>query len=162
MKHVNEITVLSEHFSGFWVAGAYRIPATEGACIEPGTTPKSTVPITRMNVRSFITSHADGAKIKAGAPVTVRGIAFDGGEGIKEVQFSADGGKSWTEAGLDADAGRFSFREWKLTFTPAGQGAQAWKARAFNRIGQSQPLDPLWNPAGYMRNVVETTNIVID
>ena len=65
VKHVNEINVLSGAFSGFWVAGAYRIPATEGACIEPGTMPKSTVPINKMNVRSFITSHADGAKIEA-------------------------------------------------------------------------------------------------
>jgi sulfite dehydrogenase (cytochrome) subunit A len=159
VKHVNEITVLSEPYGGFWVAGAYRIPATEGACIEPGTTPKSTLPINRMNVRSFMTSHSDGTKVRAGAPVSLRGIAFDGGEGISEVQFSADGGKSWKAAELGADAGRFSFREWKLAFTPAGAGAQAWKVRAFNRIGQTQPLEPLWNPAGYMRNVVETVNV---
>jgi sulfite dehydrogenase (cytochrome) subunit A len=161
VKHVSEITVLSEPFSGFWVAGAYRIPATAGACVEPGATPKSTVPISRMNVRSFITSHGDGAKVKAGAPVTVRGIAFDGGDGISEVQFSADGGKTWTGTELGADAGRFSFREWKLSLNPSGPAAQAWKVRAFNRVGQSQPLDPLWNPAGYMRNVVETVNVTL-
>jgi hypothetical protein len=143
------------------MATAYRIPATEGACVEPGTLPKITVPINKMNVRSFITSHADGAKIRKDAPVTVRGIAFDGGEGIKEVLFSSDGGKSWTSAELGADAGRYSFREWKLTFTPAGRGSQIWKARAFNRTGQSQPLEPLWNPAGYMRNVVETVKAEI-
>lgn len=158
VKHVNEITVLSEPFTGFWIASAYRIPATEGACVEPGTTPKSTVPINKMNVRSFITSHADGAKIKKGAPVTVRGIAFDGGEGIKEVQFSADGGRSWSAAELGADPGKYSFREWKIVFI-ARDGAQSWKCRAFNRTGQSQPMEPLWNPAGYMRNVVETVNV---
>jgi hypothetical protein len=27
--------------------------------------------------------------------------------------------------------------------------------RAFNRSGQSQPMQALWQPAGYMRNVVE-------
>jgi hypothetical protein len=31
--------------------------------------------------------------------------------------------------------------------------------RAVNRIGQSQPMEPLWNPAGYMRNVVETVRV---
>ena len=30
---------------------------------------------------------------------------------------------------------------------------------AFNRLGETQPLDPLWNPAGYLRNVVETTTV---
>ena len=47
------------------------------------------------------------------------------------------------------------------------QEAKAWekyvydlKVRATNRIGQSQPLTALWNPPGYMRNVVETTHVV--
>jgi hypothetical protein len=31
--------------------------------------------------------------------------------------------------------------------------------RAANNIGQSQPLEALWNPSGYMRNVVETTHV---
>jgi DMSO/TMAO reductase YedYZ molybdopterin-dependent catalytic subunit len=159
VKHVSEITVLSEPFTGFWVAGAYRIPATEGACIEPGTTPQSTVAISKMNVRSFITSHADGAKISPRPPVTVRGIAFDGGEGIREVQFSSDGGASWNAAQLGEDLGKYSFREWKVTISPKLKGAQKWMCRAFNRIGQSQPLEPLWNPAGYMRNVVEAVSV---
>jgi len=33
------------------------------------------------------------------------------------------------------------------------------KVRASNRIGQSQPLARLWNPNGYMRNVVETIRV---
>ncbi|MBM3578591.1 MAG: oxidase, partial [Alphaproteobacteria bacterium] len=33
------------------------------------------------------------------------------------------------------------------------------KCRAVNRIGQSQPMAPLWNHAGYMRNVVEAVRI---
>jgi hypothetical protein len=32
--------------------------------------------------------------------------------------------------------------------------------RAVNRIGQSQPMTALWNPMGYMRNVVEAVRIV--
>jgi hypothetical protein len=31
--------------------------------------------------------------------------------------------------------------------------------KATNRLGQSQPMEPLWNPSGYMRNVVETVTI---
>ena len=47
------------------MASAYRIPDNECACVEPGTTPAATVPIGRFNVRSFITSVADGAKVPA-------------------------------------------------------------------------------------------------
>jgi sulfite dehydrogenase len=38
-------------------------------------------------------------------------------------------------------------------------GTHDIKVRAVNSIGQSQPGEPLWNPAGYMRNVVETTRV---
>jgi sulfite dehydrogenase len=161
MKHLNEITVLDKPFEGFWMKTAYRIPDTAGACIEPGTAPKSTIPINRLNVRSFITSHADGATVKASERITVRGIAFDGGEGIAEVAFSGDGGTTWQKAKLGEDLGKFSFREWTVSFSPPVKGASVWKARAVNRVGQSQPLDPLWNPPGYMRNVVESVNIQV-
>ena len=82
------------------------------ACVEPGTKPASTVPIHLMNIRSLITSHADGAKVSAGDPLMFSGIAFDGGHGITEVVFSTDEGKTWRGAELGADLGKYSFRQW--------------------------------------------------
>ncbi len=160
VKHLHEITVLDEQFKGFWMDPAYRIPDTECAAIAPGTTPKRTVPISRFNVRSFITSLADGATVRAGTETPVRGIAFDGGHGIREVLFSEDDGASWRAATLGADLGKFSFREWTIPFTAKKPGDYKLRVKATNTLGQSQPLDPLWNPAGYMRNVVETTRVV--
>jgi hypothetical protein len=32
--------------------------------------------------------------------------------------------------------------------------------RAWNRSGQSQPMEALWQPAGYMRNVVESVKVI--
>jgi len=89
----------------------------------------------------------------------VRGVAFDGGYGIAEVALSADGGRTWREGQLGPDAGRYSFRAWTAAFSPRNAGPYELKVRAVNRIGQSQPLAALWNPAGYMRNVVETTRV---
>jgi hypothetical protein len=137
----------------------YRVPDNACNCIEPGTTPKKTKPIGRYNVRSFITSLADGQKLKAKAKSKVRGIAFDGGYGITEVLFSQDGGKSWREADLGKDLGKYSFREWTIPFKPAKAGKYELKVKATNRIGQSQPMEALWNPAGYMRNQVETVKV---
>ncbi len=159
VKHLNEITVLDQPFNGFWMNPAYRIPDNACACVEPGTTPAKTVPISRFNVRSFITSLADGAKIKSGKTVSVRGIAFDGGYGITKVEFSDDGGHNWRETRLGKDLGKYSFREWTIPFTPKQSGAFDLKVKATNRTGQTQPLEPLWNPAGYMRNVVETVHV---
>jgi DMSO/TMAO reductase YedYZ molybdopterin-dependent catalytic subunit len=159
IKHLHEITVLDEPFKGFWMDPAYRIPDTDCAAIEPGTTPKKTVPISRFNVRSFITSLADGVSVRVGAENALRGIAFDGGHGIREVLFSDDDGASWRAANLGADLGKYSFREWTIPFTAKKPGDYKLRVKATNTLGQSQPLDPLWNPAGYMRNVVETVRV---
>ncbi len=159
VKHLNEITVLDEVLNNFWMATAYRIPDNACACVAPGSTPRKTIPINRFVVRSFITNLDDGATLKAGKDVRVRGIAFDGGYGIREVDLSSDGGQSWKEATLGKDLGKYSFREWQTTVV-LSPGMHELKVRAVNTIGQSQPSEALWNPAGYLRNVVETTRVI--
>jgi DMSO/TMAO reductase YedYZ molybdopterin-dependent catalytic subunit len=158
MKHLSAIEVIDHVYDGFWMRPAYRIPDNDCACVEPGTAPAATRPIGRFNVRSFITSVVDGARVRAGQPLAVRGIAFDGGQGIREVAWSADGGQSWREATLGTDMGRYSFREFTFGFTPQA-GRHDLRVRAWNRSGQSQPMEALWQPAGYMRNVVESVKI---
>jgi len=109
-------------------------------------------------VRSFVTNLADGATVKAGAETVVRGIAFDGGHGIKEVALSSDGGKSWSPTKLGKDLGKYSFRTWQAHVKLAA-GDRALMARATSKNGEVQPMEPRWNPAGYMRNVVETVHV---
>jgi DMSO/TMAO reductase YedYZ molybdopterin-dependent catalytic subunit len=158
VKHLNEITVISDVYDGFWMKSAYRVPDNACACTDPGQAPTATRPISRFNVRSFITNIADGAVLKARTDTPLKGIAFDGGYGITDVGVSSDEGKTWSRASLGADLGRYSFREWQATVNlPAGE--HTLKVRALNRIGESQPLNPLWNPPGYMRNVVETIRV---
>ncbi len=157
VKHLFELIVIDTVYDGFWMKTAYRIPDNDCACVEPGTPPKTTVPIGRFNVRSFITSVLDGAKVKAGQ-TTLKGIAFDGGTGIKDVAVSTDDGKTWASAKLGADLGKYSFREWTLPVTLAA-GAHMLKVRATSNGGKTQPEKATWNPAGYMRNVIEITHV---
>ena len=158
VKHVSQITVTDTPFDGFWIKSAYRIPANSCACTEPGKAPTSTVPINRFNVRSFITSISEGAKLRAEEETPLRGIAFDGGYGIAEVAVSSDGGQSWTAAKLGQDLGKYSFREWNAA-VKLPKGEHKLMVKATNKVGQSQPFEPLWNPPGYMRNVIETTRV---
>ena len=72
---------------------------------------------------------------------------------------SIDGGKTWQAATLGEELSKYSFREWKAAFKPTKKGSYEIKVRAVNRAGQGQPLEALWNPAGYMRNVVETVRV---
>lgn len=157
VKHLNAMTVLDKPFDGFWMQKAYRIPDNACACTEPGQAPKTTVPIGRYSIRSFLTNMLDGAKAPVGK-TDLRGIAFDGGSGIKEVAVSLDDGKTWTGAQLGQDRGRYSFRPWALQVNLTA-GAHAIRVRALGNDGVSQPMEPRWNPPGYMRNVVETTRV---
>lgn len=159
VKHLNHIAVLDKPLDNFWMSTAYRIPDNDCACVPAGGKPEKTVPIGRFAVRSFLTNVLDGAKVAAGKPVALRGIAFDGGSGIARVEVSADGGQTFVPAALGADLGKYSFREWTANVTlPAGR--HALKVRATNALGQTQPMEARWNPPGYMRSVVETTNVV--
>ncbi len=159
VKHLSEIQIVDEVYEGFWMKPAYRIPDNDCACVEPGTAPAATRPIGRFNVRSFITSVQDGARLTAGSETVLKGIAFDGGQGIREVACSTDGGESWRGARLGPELSRYSFREFTFGFTPA-KGHLDLRVRAWNRSGQSQPMEALWQPAGYMRNVVESVKVI--
>jgi hypothetical protein len=134
------------------------MPDNDCHCTEPGTAPRTTIPIGRFTVRSFITSLANDAKVAAGQQLLLKGIAFDGGTGIKEVGVSTDDGANWAPARLGQDLGKYSFREWQLPVTLSA-GPHELKVRATSNGGQTQPLAPLWNPAGYLRNVVETVRV---
>ena len=159
VKNLEEISVIDHVFEEFWMKPGYRIPDTACGCVPPGTAPARTVPITRLTVRSFVIAPAAGAEVPAGRPSPVTGIAFDGGAGIQQVELSDDGGETWRRTDLGPDLGRHSFREWRLAWTPPRPGAYRLMVRAVNRYGESQGLEPLWNPAGYLRNVVEAVEV---
>jgi sulfite dehydrogenase (cytochrome) subunit A len=159
VKMLDDIEVIGKVDENFWMKPAYRIPDNPCACMEPGQKGVNTVPINRMDVRSFITSLADGTKVRGGHIHEVKGIAFDGGFGIARVLLSTDGGNTWSETKLGKDYGKYSFREWGAAFTPKAGKHYELACIAVNTIGDSQRFTPRWNPAGYMRNVVETVHV---
>lgn len=116
-------------------------------------------PITEIVVNSLITSPIDGVRVKAGQKTAISGIAWDGGYGISAVEVSADNGKSWTQAVLAEDPGKFAFRPWSYDFTPMARGKLALSARATNKIGQTQTREPIPNPAGYCNNAAQTVTL---
>lgn len=159
VKALSHISVLEQPFTGFWMASAYLIPTTPGADETPDAPAQQTTPIKRMNVRSFFVRPDPGAKVPMGQACALEGIAFDGGHGIRSVEFSGDGGANWTAARLDEDLGRFSFRRWHAEWTPTSRGEHRLGVRAVNNAGEGQPLQANWNRGGYMRNVVEEIRV---
>jgi DMSO/TMAO reductase YedYZ molybdopterin-dependent catalytic subunit len=159
MKHVNKIDALTQPFKNFWMNPAYRIPVGIFPIAARFTSQEyaPNTPITEMVVNSLITSHRDGDKIKAGK-VAVSGMAWDGGYGIRTVQASTDGGKTWSAATLGQDLGRFAFRPWTFDIT-AKKGANTVMVNATNKLGQSQVSDLIFNGAGYHNNVMQNITL---
>ena len=162
VKHLTSIMATTRPFEGFWMKSAYRIPVGKFPVVArfiSQETPTNT-PITEMVVNSLITSPSDGASVKVGAQVTVSGIAWDGGYGIRSVEVSSDGGKSWTDATPGADLGKYAFHPWSYRFSPKARGKHVVMARATNKIGQTQTTELILNPAGYHHNVVQSLTLV--
>jgi sulfite dehydrogenase (cytochrome) subunit A len=165
VKHLSEIEVIDHDFSGhdaLFMTTAYRVPDNECLCVAPGTAAAKTRPISTLPVRSFITSVVDGAVLSRERRLEVKGLAFDGGAGVKAVDVSIDGGRNWRTATLGPDLGRYSFREWRSAVYFDWVGPAVLMARATNQSGEVQPAVADWNPAGYRRHAIESTHVIID
>jgi DMSO/TMAO reductase YedYZ molybdopterin-dependent catalytic subunit len=160
VKMLSSITVLDHVDDNFWMKSAYRIPDTPDNSVAPGATGYPTIPINRMRVRSFVTSLADGARLPRGR-TPLRGIAFDGGSGIRKVEISVDGGTTWRPMALEQDYGKYSFRRWSGDFIAASAGSYTIAVRATANDGSVQPATPGWNPSGYLRNAIETYKVTV-
>ena len=140
--------------------GAYRIPLGLFPMVARFTSQESATntPITEMVVNSLITSHADGANVKAGK-IRLGGLAWDGGYGIRAVDVSTDGGRTWSGATLRRGLGRYAFRPWSFELT-AVRGTNTVMVNAANRIGQTQTASLLFNAPGYHNNVMQSLTLI--
>jgi DMSO/TMAO reductase YedYZ molybdopterin-dependent catalytic subunit len=163
MKQLTSIQVVSQPFKGFWMASAYRIPKGKFPIVDRFLTQETdtNTPITEMVVSSLITNLHQGSVLPAGKPAVVRGVAWDGGYGMREVEVSVDGGASWRPAELGPDLGRFSWRQWSYAIASPAPGEYTVMAKATNRVGASQTFELVFNPAGYHNNVVQSIRIKV-
>jgi DMSO/TMAO reductase YedYZ molybdopterin-dependent catalytic subunit len=163
MKHLDSIEAWTEPFAGFWMKSAYRIPVGKFPLVQhfaSQMTPANE-PITEMVINSMITAPQDGYAMGADQTTEIRGLAWDGGYGIRRVEISTDGGAAWREAELGPDVGRFAFRGFRFAFTPPHAGTFRVTAKATNALGQTQADKLIFNPAGYHNNVPRPLTISV-
>ena len=159
VKHIIHIEARTQPQGGFWMKPAYRIPVGEFPIRDRFISQEdaTSTPITEIVVNSLITSHRDGAKVNAGK-LTVSGLAWDGGYGIRTVDVSTDEGKTWSTAALGEDLGKFAFRPWSFELN-ANPGKNTLMVNAINMIGQTQTSQLLFNGAGYHNNVMQSITL---
>jgi DMSO/TMAO reductase YedYZ molybdopterin-dependent catalytic subunit len=71
-------------------------------------------------------------------PVEIAGLAWAGDRGIRRVEVSLDGGRTWTPAILRRPLARAAWRQWRLPWRPAGSGRPVLQVRAVDGRGVVQ------------------------
>lgn len=163
VKWITSIRVSDKELDGFYYQKAYRYPSQP---VNPGETiPKGTMqPMTELVTRTVIAVPPLAQQnFKVGRPVDLRGVAWTGGDNtIEKVEFSDDGGKSWSDARLTSEKKPYAWRTWEATWKPAKAGPVELIARATDSTGFTQPLEPSqWNPGGYLWRTADHATVEV-
>lgn len=161
IKALNDIEALSAPDENYWMASAERVPNNRNADVAPGAMTFDSVPVSRMAPRSFITNIMNGEKLVPDKPAIVRGIAMGGDNGVARVDFSSDGGLTWTPAKLGRDTGKYGFRQWEARVAKPTAGRMVLMSRCTSTSGMTQSKTPNWNPEGLARNAVEMVQVTV-
>jgi DMSO/TMAO reductase YedYZ molybdopterin-dependent catalytic subunit len=89
-------------------------------------------------IRSHFEAPDFSQPLRAGAPTTLRGLAFAPPRGVGRVEVSSDGGESWRDAELDYRGTPLSWAIWSLAWHPTRPGEYQLVVRAFDTTGAPQ------------------------
>lgn len=159
VKWLRSITAVAEPFEGVQQTVLYNFRRSAD---EPGER------VTRQRPRSVMAPPGIPeflSRIRHLRPgrTTVRGRAWSGHGAIHRVEFSADGGATWTEARVEAAASPHGWTAWSCDWD-AGPGEHELCVRATDAAGNSQPPQPDdgWNMSGYAVNAVQRVPVRVD
>jgi DMSO/TMAO reductase YedYZ molybdopterin-dependent catalytic subunit len=155
VKWLARIDVLARPFDGYQQVAnyIYRQDADD-----PG------VPVSAMRVKSLMVPpgipdwYTRHRIVDAGA-VQLTGRAWSGdGVAVTAVSVGVDG--TWREALLDPPQGEYAWRRWRYTWD-ATPGEHLLECRATDARGETQPLEPPWDIAGFGNNAVHRVRVTV-
>ena len=150
VKWLNRITITDEPYSGYYQADKYVIEDDLG----------KTVPLTTMGVKSLIGGPSEGDSLPM-SEMCVTGMAWSGQRRIARVDFSADAGRTWSQAELIGPSERYAWQKWRHAWTPDRPGTHTLMSRAVDVDGNVQPIKSRWNRLGYMVNGVKPVEVTV-
>ncbi len=92
----------------------------------------------RMQVKSVITSPSGRMTLPDKGVYEISGLAWSGNGGIRSVEVSADGGRSWAEAAVQSETGPLRLVRFRIPWRWTGQPA-VLQSRATDAGGNLQP-----------------------
>jgi DMSO/TMAO reductase YedYZ molybdopterin-dependent catalytic subunit len=120
-KWLDEIDVAASEGGGFWEQQGWDAA-------------------TMVHTTSRFDTPRDGQVVRKAA-VQLAGVAFAGTQGIQAVEWSADGGRTWTPADVKPPLSALTWVLWTATWTPAAEGVATLLVRARDGGGRLQTAD---------------------
>src|SRR5438270_3518126 len=157
VKWLRSITVSERDFDGYQQARAYHFRMSADGTY---------VPVTRMLPRALmvppgVPEFMTRTRYIEPGRVLVEGRAWSGRAAVARVEFSADGGLTWTDATLEEGSSPFAWRRWTHAWDAVREGEHKLCARATDAAGNAQPLEPAWNAEGVQNNAVQRVRVVV-
>ena len=125
--------------------------------------PATGITINGLPVTSAICEPAPHARLPAG-PTTLRGYAMATGRAVLRVDVSRDGGRSWSQAEMEAHGGgTWAWTFWQATLE-LPKGEHELTVRAWDEAGQTQPARPdeTWNFKGYLSTAWHRVSVLVE
>jgi sulfane dehydrogenase subunit SoxC len=157
VKWLRAITALTEPFTGYQQAVAYRYSPSR---TEPGE------PVTLMRVRALmappgIPDFLTRTRIVERGAVVLTGRAWSGRAAITRVEVSTDGGAAWTPAELGPATHPHAWQSWRYTWTVATPGSYELLCRAEDASGAVQPVAQFWTARGMGNNMAQRVRVQV-
>ena len=157
VKWLRSITVTDHEFAGYQQAAAYHYRTVDG---------DSGVPVTRMLPRALmvppgVPDFMSRTRFLKPAGVLIEGRAWSGQAPITKVDFSSDGGRSWSAATLEAAVSPYAWRRWTYRWDATRPGEYELCAQAGDAAGNVQPVEQSWNLEGVENNAVQRVQVIV-
>lgn len=153
VKWLHKIEAIDHAFDGHQQTGTYVYRHSDD---DPGT-PVTSIRVKSLMVPPGIPDWSTRKRLLKPGLITLCGRAWSGaGAAISNVEWSCDG--QWQQATIQSSDHPYSWCSWEAQWQ-ASAGQHTLSCRATDDNGNTQPIEPPWDKAGFGNNAVQSVEV---
>ncbi len=157
VKWLSTIEAISERFDGYQQMRTYRYAQTAEDIGDPVDLIRVRSVMVPPGVPDFLTR----TRLVQSGSQKVEGKAWASRLAVARVEFSGDDGRSWIEAKLGPESGKYAWRSWSAEWN-ATPGEHVLSVRATDEAGNLQPSEQPWNYQGMGNNMIQRVDVFVE
>jgi DMSO/TMAO reductase YedYZ molybdopterin-dependent catalytic subunit len=154
VKWLRSIEAIAAPFEGLQQARSYHFRRTPDEKGEPCTLMRVNSLMAPPGIPDFYTRR----RIVEAGPVAIVGRAWSGAAPIERVEFGING--AWSRADVAPGRRAHCWQQWNFLWQ-AAPGEHELACRATDAAGNTQPLEPTWDLAGFGNNGVQRVRVTV-